>query len=206
MIENDDIKPECPATSVVICTRNRGELITDTIKTVLANTNPKFELLVIDQSTNSVTENAVKRYCADKRLRYIHTETRGTGISRHIGLVEAKGEYVLYTDDDCTVSIDWVEVITNIFEDNPKTAVIFSNVAPAKYDPDIGVIPNHIYKEDRTIDSLVKYYSGIGMGTGMAVRRKAVLAIGGFDRKLGPGSIFRSGEDHDIAIRTLIKG
>lgn len=192
--------------SVVICTRNRGNLIVPTIETILGNIYTNFELLVIDQSTDCITENAVKRFASDKRLRYMRTDTEGTGVSRYLGLLEAKGNYVLYTDDDCTVSEDWIGTITNIFENNPKTAVVFSSVAPGEFDVKAGMIPNHVYKKDRTIDSLQKYYKSIGMGASMAVRRDAMLAIGGFDQKLGPGSIFRSGEDHDIAVRALLNG
>ena len=207
MISSQETTPESPVTSsIVICTRNRGKLITATIETVLANKFSDFELLVIDQSTDQITEEAVNQFSADTRLRYIHTDTQGTGISRYMGLVEAKGKYVLYTDDDCTVSPDWIEVITNIFENHPKTAVIYSNVAAGEYDQQLGVIPNHIYKKDHTIDSLAKYYKGIGMGAGMSVRREPILAIGGFDQKLGPGSKFRSGEDHDVAVRALLNG
>lgn len=206
MCSSYETKFERPRASVVICTRNRGELIVDTLETVLANPYPNFELLVIDQSTDEVTKNAVKHFSSDDRLRYIYTDTQGTGVSRYLGLVEATGEYVLYTDDDCTVPPDWVDVITKIFENSPKTAVIFSNVIPGQHDAERGVIPNHIYDQEQTITSLVKYYKSIGMGAGMSVRRDAILAIGGFDQQLGPGSIFRSGEDYDIAVRALIKG
>ncbi|MBE2220131.1 MAG: glycosyltransferase family 2 protein [Anaerolineae bacterium] len=201
-----DVKTENPKASVVICTRNRGKSIVDAVETVLANKFLSFELLVIDQSTDRETENAITRYKADPRFRYIFTNTKGTGISRCLGLVEANGQYILYTDDDCTVPQDWIEKITNIFEANAKTGIVFSNVIPGEHDSEKGVIPNHSYEEDRTINSLLKYYKSIGMGAGMSVRRDFALAIGGFDQKLGPGSTFSSGEDHDMALRALLKG
>jgi GT2 family glycosyltransferase len=44
------------------------------------------------------------------------------------------------------------------------------------------------------------------IGAGMAVRRDAVLALGGFDEQLGPGAPLRSGEDRDLAARALTAG
>ncbi len=37
----------------------------------------------------------------------------------------------------------------------------------------------------------------------MAVRKSVVMQLGGFDQAMGPGSLFRSAEDHDLALRTL---
>ena len=45
-----------------------------------------------------------------------------------------------------------------------------------------------------------------GIGAGMAVRRKPILQIGGFDENMGPGAIFPSAGDRDLAIRALLKG
>src|SRR4029079_1375471 len=45
-----------------------------------------------------------------------------------------------------------------------------------------------------------------GMGAGMAVRRRAVLSLGGFDEQLGPGGRLRSGEARDLAARALVAG
>jgi len=197
---------DSPVASVVICTRNRGGLVVEAVESVLANTYSSFELLLLDQSTNLETEEAAALYGLDTRFRYLHSDTVGTGVSRHLGLLEARGKYVLYTDDDCTVERNWVETIVRIFEESEETAVIFSSVTPAEYDTQFGVIPSYEYDEERTISSLPGYYRSIGMGAGMSVRRDAVLGIGGFDKHLGPGSPFKSGEDHDIAVRALLKG
>lgn len=195
---------EEPTISAVVCTRNRGDRIVSTIESILGNTHPNFELIIVDQSTDKVTETALKPFLANPRLRYIPTTTIGTGVARQIGLEEAVGNVVAYTDDDCTVPPNWLEVLSSIFQQQNKTSVVFNRVDPAPHDPAKGYIPAYQISEKRTLTTMRDCMRGLGLGAGMAVRRTALLSIGGFDRNLGPGSIFRAGEDHDIAIRSIL--
>jgi glycosyltransferase involved in cell wall biosynthesis len=203
-LAGESIEETVPQVSVVICTRNRGASIVQTLDSVFANDHPPFEVIVVDQSTNNETEAAVAPYCQDPRFRYIRSDTVGTGKSRNIGLRAAQGDIVAYTDDDCTVPVDWLERLDQFFSENLQIAVGFCSVIPGPHDAKLGTIPNHQYAHDRVICKLRDYYSSIGMGAGMILRRTVALSFGGFDDQLGPGSKFLSAEDHDIAIRALI--
>jgi glycosyltransferase involved in cell wall biosynthesis len=195
-----------PLVSVVICTRNRGARVVQTLHSVFANQYPSFEVIVVDQSANQETEYAVAAFRKDPRFREIRSTTVGTGKSRNIGLRAARGELVAYTDDDCTVPEDWIAQLTRFLSAYPKIAVGFCSVLPGPHLSKLGTIPNHKYARDRVIRRLSEYYSSIGMGAGMVVRRTMALSLGGFDEQLGPGSKFPSAEDHDIAIRALVHG
>src|SRR5262245_24956414 len=92
------VSEEIPEISVVVCTRNRGENVARTIQTVMENHFRRFELVVIDQSTNVDAATAIEQFTTDPRFRYIHSATVGTGRSRNIGLTESKGGIVIYTD------------------------------------------------------------------------------------------------------------
>ncbi len=195
-----------PAVSAVVCTRNRGKQIVETIESILANQGVQFELVVVDQSTNAETAAAVRPYLADPRLRYIQTPTQGAGLSRNIGLENARADIVVYTDDDCVVSERWLERMSIAMQQNRRVAIVFCSIAAGAYDTAKGAIPNYYYRADRIVHSLAGYYSSIGMAAGMAVRKSVVMDWGGFDPSMGPGSIFRSAEDHDLALRTLGRG
>lgn len=192
--------------SAVVCTRNRGDRIVATVKSILANTHPNFELLIVDQSTNDVTKTALLPVLNLPQVHYIHLNTVGTGNSRQTALLKATGDIVAFTDDDCTVPSGWLATLAAIFEGNSSIGVVYGSVVPAKHDASLGSVPNHTYASSRTIQTLTRYAGSIGMGANMALRRLACLAIGGIDRNLGPGSRFFSGEDHDIAIRALLHG
>jgi glycosyltransferase involved in cell wall biosynthesis len=197
---------EKAAITAVICTRNRGDRIVATVNSILANTHPNFELLIVDQSTNDVTKEALQLFLQLPHVRYIRSNTVGAGHSRQIGLLQAKGDIVAFTDDDCTVPPEWLTTLATIFESEPSVGVVYGNVLAAPHDESKGTVPHHVNTTSRTISSLTKYWKSIGMGANMALRRQPCLAIGGVDRSLGPGSRFCSGEDHDMAIRMLVNG
>lgn len=192
------------AVSAVVCTRNRGDRIVATIKSILANTHPNFELIIVDQSTNDLTETALKSFLRNPHICYIRSDTVGAGAARQIGLLQANSDIVAYTDDDCTVPPDWLVTLATIFKNEKSVGIVYGNVIAAPHDESQGTVPHHIYSSSRNIYSLWDYSKGIGMGANMTVRRNVGLALGGIDCSLGPGSRFLSGEDHDMAIRILI--
>ncbi len=195
-----------PSVSVVICTRNRGRRIFETMESVFANDNPSFEVLVIDQSTNDETNSTLQPYRADSRFRYVPTQTQGTGLSRSIGLSQARGEIVLYTDDDCVVPPDWISAIQRVFDLNPQAAVACCSIRPGAHDATQGTIPANHFKSDRVLNSFMGHYESIWMAAGMAVRKREALLWGGFDSAMGPGSAFECGEDVDMVLRALHHG
>lgn len=195
-----------PAIGVVVCTRNRGALVVATVESLLANTHPNFEVIVVDQSTNDLTREAVSGFLHDQRLRYVRSPTVGQGRSRNIGLKMARAPIVAYTDDDCLVPPNWLETFDKVFREHPRVAVAYSNVLAAEYDRERGFVPEYFRTSDRLTRSLRRSPFTVGIGASMAVRRQAVLAFGGFDPALGPGAIFPSADDRDIAARALIKG
>ncbi len=190
--------------SVVICTRNRGRKILTAIESVLSNQHSKFELIVVDQSTDDITEETVQPFINDPRFTYIHSNTTGLGISRNIGLRCARADIIAYTDDDCTVSRHWLNTMEEVFWRYPEVSVVFCSVDPGPYDPSMGLIPVRHYSQDKIYHSIVQYFNTGCMGAGMSVRKSAILKWGGFDETLGSGGIFRSGDDFDIAYRTLL--
>jgi glycosyltransferase involved in cell wall biosynthesis len=195
-----------PEISVVICTRNRKDSVVATLVTILANTHPHFEIILIDQSTNLDTEQSVARFHTDSRFRYFHSHTIGLGRARNIGIGLAQSEIVALTDDDCTVPANWLEVIAGIFEKHQRVSVVFCNVDPGPHDQSRGFIPAYRRQDSKLIRTMWGKCRARGIGAGIAVRRQAVFAFGGFDESLGAGAFFSSCEDGDIAVRALING
>ena len=199
-------EPKTPLISALICTRNRGPSLSDTVSSILKNTHPNFELVIIDQSTNDETENAVRVYASDERLRYVRTATIGKGRALNLALAETKGDVIAITDDDCVAPPNWLEAFARIFADHPKVAVAFCNVTAAPHDCTKGFVPVYVREDDALITAVREKRHARGIGAGHAIRRGSVEKIGGFDNLLGPGSKFPSSEDFDIAVRALLAG
>jgi len=190
--------------SALVCTRNRGRLVSDTISSILSNTHPNFELVVVDQSSDGETGEALAQYCGDPRLKYLKSSTQGKGAALGVGLSETSGAVIAITDDDCIVPRRWLETFDQIFAEHPKVAVAFCSVEPAEHDPTQGFIPDFVRTSDRVLTTMHAARHVRGLGAGIAVRRCMVEKLGGFDPMLGPGSRFPDCDDRDIAVRALL--
>ncbi len=192
--------------SAIICTRNRPDSLIRAVRSILAPGAERFELLVMDQSDDDNSERALQPFRSDPRLRYVRTPVRGKGAALNEALGLARGAIVVCTDDDCEAPPGWVTAMAAAMAAHPDVAVVFCNVLTPPHDRSAGYIPAYERSEDRLVTSLMQARRGLGLGAGMALRREAVLAFGGFDDQLGPGSRFASGDDWDISIRALLKG
>lgn len=171
---------------------------------ILANTHPNFELVVVDQSKDNQTMEALKSFGADPRLRYLKSTTIGKGDALNAGLRETKGSTIVMTDDDCTVPPNWLETFASIFVTYSKVAVAFCCVEAGEHDRAAGFVPDFVRTGDRMLTTMHDARHVRGLGAGIAVRRDMIEEIGGFDHMLGPGSKFHDCDDRDIAIRALL--
>ena len=118
--------------SVIIPTRNRSELLKSALdsltKQVLAV--DKFEVLVIDNGSTDRTAEVVKSF--KKRLPNLiyHCEPEpGLHNGRHRGLREARGDLLVYADDDIEALPTWLSSIVEGFND-PDVAMVGGNNLP----------------------------------------------------------------------------
>lgn len=196
-----------PRISVVIATRNRSHSIANAVSSVLANTYPSFELLVVDQSDDEQTAQALASFVEDSRFRYIYSEIVGVAAARNCAIREAKGGIIAITDDDCTVPTDWLEQIESVFRENPEVAVAFGNVtAPENWDKANGFIPVAKVTEPILQKSLWAAHEMPWMGACMSFQHDIWQKLNGFDEAVGVGSALHSGEDRDFAYRAILQG
>jgi glycosyltransferase involved in cell wall biosynthesis len=197
--------PPIPVT-VVVCTRNRGWKVVATIESILANQYPSFEILLVDQSTNAETREAVEIFKHHPDFCYIQSSETGAANARNLGLRMARSEYVFFTDDDCTVPVDWLDQMLKAFLNNQAVAMVFCNVLAGPHNSALGFIPTYQRQDDLLATSVKDKRFSKGIGAGMGLRRSVALTLGGFDPKLGPGSVFPACEEGDLAVRALLKG
>jgi len=192
--------------SVLVCTRDRAESLHRTVRSLLADPAPDLELIVMDQSEGAESEHALSEFGNDPRLRYTRTRARGKGASLNEGLRVARGAVVACTDDDCVAPLGWARAMATAMGTHPSVAIVFCNVDPEPYDRATGYVPAYHRTSDRALRVVGDAKQGIGLGAGMALRRSAILELGGFDETFGPGARFRSGDDWDLAVRALLRG
>jgi cellulose synthase/poly-beta-1,6-N-acetylglucosamine synthase-like glycosyltransferase len=195
--------------TVVVPTRNRGELIGDTLVALLGldvSSLGRVEVLVVDQSTDERTRQEVQKIDpAGERLRHVRSASVGSSAARNAGAAIARGEVLAYTDDDCIVDPGWLKALAEEFAD-PSVTAVYGRLLPYDFKSRNGLEVGFQPSEWRTVfeGRTPPWY--IGHGGNMAFRRSALLAAGGFDPMLGAGGRFQACEDPDIAFRLLARG
>jgi glycosyltransferase involved in cell wall biosynthesis len=99
-----------PLVSVVLPTRDRADVLPAAIESVLSQTWPELELIVVDDGGTDGTREVVEGY-GDPRLRYVWQENQGVSGARNRGLREAHGELIAYLDSDNTWKPEFLEVM-----------------------------------------------------------------------------------------------
>jgi glycosyltransferase involved in cell wall biosynthesis len=85
--------------SVILPTFNRCNYLQEAIASVLAQTYPRFELIVIDDGSTDQTTALLETY-QDKRLRVLNQSNQGVSAARNQGIRQARGEFISLLDSD----------------------------------------------------------------------------------------------------------
>lgn len=198
--------PKPPPVTAIICTRNRGNAVVVAARSVLASAHPSFRLIVVDQSTDDRTEQALSPLRQDPRMTYVRSDTVGVSRARNHGLRLAETEVVCVTDDDCEVPPGWLAEMQRLFGIYPKVVAVFCTVKAGPHDAATGFVPAYECVGTRVIGRPTAKRTARGMGAGLALRRREILELGGFDEEMGPGARFPACEDGDIIVRVLMQG
>jgi GT2 family glycosyltransferase len=196
---------EEPFITVVICTRNRGASVVRTVQTVLLNDYRRFEIIVVDQSDDETTKEALLPFAKAEQVNYIRMRRPGLSAGRNLAIQAARAsEYIAITDDDCEVPRDWLRSLADAFKVDSHIGVVFGNVIPAQHNSEAGFIPGYKRPEPFLARSIDHKHEVEGVAGCMALRRTAWEALSGFDEMLGLGTPFPAGEEGDLAIRALL--
>ena len=113
-----------PLVSVIIPTHNRKELLLNAVKSVLAQTYPTYEIIIVDDYGNA--DIALKEYVDVVRIiRIPHTPYPAE--ARNIGLEHAFGKYIAFLDDDDTWLPEKLSYQIEVLEKNPDIGLVCSN-------------------------------------------------------------------------------
>jgi glycosyltransferase involved in cell wall biosynthesis len=111
-----------PLVTVITPAYNVGAWIGEAIDSVLAQTESRFEYLVVDDGSTDDTADVVRAKAAtDNRIRLIASENRGSGSARNLGLAEATAPYVAFLDGDDRWSKHFLQSQLEVFDRAPKS-------------------------------------------------------------------------------------
>ena len=118
--------------SVIIPVYNRSHLLGETIDTVLAQSYPHFEIIIVDDgSTEDIKLVLDKKYSAEPRVNYFRKQNEERGAARNFGLKQAKGDYAVFFDSDDFMKPHYLEMLNKVILENPEVKLL-----AAKYNYD----------------------------------------------------------------------
>jgi len=186
--------------SVIIPTRNRYDYIQLLLEDIVKQTVSVFEVIVVDQSDETRALN---------NCIHIFTETTGPCISRNIGVAKAKGDILVFIDDDARVNTDFIEEIINPIIENGFDAVAGA-ICDLKGDyllSDEEFLTrdnlNFIKVITSNPNSSKSRISICVPGGCSAILRSVFHEIGGFDESFDPTG---AGEDREMSLRLFKQG
>lgn len=114
--------------SIIIPCYNAEKYIKETIESVLCQSYNNWELIVVNDGSTDKSEEIIKPFLSDNRIRYINKLNEGVSITRNKGIVLANGEYLAFLDADDIWYSDNLKVKIEFLESNESIDWVFSNM------------------------------------------------------------------------------
>lgn len=197
----DDQRPHASnssGVSVVVCSRDRVELLRAALAAITAALRPEDEIIVVDSASVDVAVGVV---AAEAGAHVVRAAAPGLGRARNVGWRIATRPVVAFTDDDCAPSPDWTAAVERVFED-PSVGYAYGQVLAEGPGERLSTKSSAIAQRIQAGGDP----TGLGHGANLACRRRALDDIGGFDDELGAGARFPAAEDSDMAWRMSAAG
>lgn len=184
-----------PAVSVVITTYNYAEFIVDAIESVLSQTHPAYEVVVVDDGSTDETPAQVAPYVERGAVRYIQQDNQGPSVARNTGIAASSGELIAFLDADDTWLPEKLERQIAWLARHPGASMVSGSMIwwhvprnERKIVPFASMSPDRMRRE-------VSVRNVVGNPSMALIRRSAIDKAGPYDPSL------RWGQDWEIFIR-----
>lgn len=117
---------DTPKVSVIIPSYNRAHFVGEAIQSILDQTFPDFEVIVVDDGSTDNTKDVVTSF-KDPRVKYTFQENRGIAAARNTGIKATSGEYVAFLDSDDLWLPQHLELKVRLLDSRPEVALVCSD-------------------------------------------------------------------------------
>jgi len=186
-----------PKTSVIIPTYNRSGMVKEAISSVLDQTEPNFEIIVVDDGSTDDTRIVVESL-ADKRVSYFYKTNAGPASARNFGLSKAMGEYVAFLDSDDLWPTNYLDVMVANLGNNQDFGVAYSPITIGY--PDGSRIKSYKRPEGKSGCITLDLFKSSFIWIFAAVFRSSVWKEFYFDEQLN-----KTAEDSDVFLRVSMR-
>lgn len=192
--------------SIIIATKDRKDKLERCLDSINADAMVESgsELILVDNGSTDSSLKIIREFQQKTPfpVSFFQETRKGLSFCRNRGIRNAKGDLVIFTDDDCYMAKDYLKAAKKIFQDN---SIGFATGRVALYDKEDCPIMTCNEARTRTIDQ--KSLSGVPkiIGANLIIRKSVIEKVGWFDILFGSGTWF-AGDDIDYISRVLVKG
>jgi glycosyltransferase involved in cell wall biosynthesis len=186
--------------SLIVATLGRSSEIGELLESLLAQGRDDFEVIIVDQNADDRVAPVLQAYEARLTITHLRSSIRNANHARNLGLRQARGEIVTFPDDDCLYLDGVLARVDAAFHAAPSLGVLTGPAAS----PEGGLGSGRWRDTSGAIDLTNVWTSVIEFN--LFLQRQLMLALGGFDEKLGPGTRWGSAEGNDLVCRAMARG
>lgn len=191
--------------SIIIPTHNRSDALAETLfHLARQDFAGAWEAIVVNNNCTDDTDAVVENYKFPVSLKVVHETNPGPAAARNRGVDEARGEYIIFIDNDILVEADFISQHFQMLEKNPGCWF----VGRVKNPKQLRATAFGRYSDDNHENNF-KIYPTEGIaeineatGANWAMRRAEFLKVGGFDS----GFAIASCEDSELSLRARQAG
>lgn len=197
-------EPPSPAISCIIPTLERGEVLCDTVRMLLDQSQPAHEIIVVDQTpvhSRSVSR-ALADWAADAKIIWLRQRDANASSARNFAARVATGDVLLFLDDDIRVLPDFLAAYVDVLRRTGAAGVsgpvlegqknMVNTLNPKAFTSKFGWLLHFRKNYARECET------SFMMSGNVAIRRELFLALGGMDENYERGA---HREESDFAVR-----
>lgn len=176
--------------SVIITTYNRSEVLTRAVKSLIAQTEPDWEAIIVDDGSTDDTHLRISKYLeTHSNIFYIKQKNKGEEGAKNTGIRVATGKYITFLDSDDSYKPDHLKIRKSILKEHPHIDLLHGGVK----------IIGDEYVPDRFNPNKRIHLSECVIGGTFFIRKDLVLKINGFQQ-------VPIGTDADLFERISLRG
>jgi glycosyltransferase involved in cell wall biosynthesis len=183
--------------SVIIPCYNQAQFLSDSIESVLRQTHPRYEIIVVDDGSRDHPESIAARYPA---VRFIRQNRQGAAAARNTGWRESRGDLLVFLDGDDRLLPNGLSAGYDCFRAHPDCGFVFGHgylIGPTGEELRPNPLP--VVHEAGGYEQLLER-NPIAFPGVVMFRRAAFESVDGFKGVVG-GCPIDNASDYDLYLR-----